>query len=133
MDALLYTQTESCGLAMRELELFKDNSGGVCYLEVVSKPFSVATDFFFDTHSLKDFVKNLEEIEINFVGEAKLGLEYEEPYILFRGDRLGHVKVSGLLIDTRENMQKLEFSFQTDQTSLRPFIANLREICNSYV
>jgi hypothetical protein len=132
MDALLFTQSESYGLVMRELKLYRDGSGGTCYLEVVSKSFSASASFFFDD-SLEDFIKNLEEIESNYVGEARLGLEYEEPYILFRGDRLGHVKVSGLLVDTRENVQKLEFSFQTDQTSLRPFIANLRDICNSYV
>jgi len=118
---------------MRNVELFADDSGGVCNLEVVSTPFSASTRFFFDVPSLGVFIENIAVIERTLSGEAKLGQEFEEPYVLFRGNGRGHITVSGLLIDSTEHMQKLQFSFKTDQTSLGPFIASLRKVSDVHV
>ena len=132
MDASLFTQSESCSFIMRDVKVYADGSGGVCSLEVVSTPFSALTQFFFDTPSLGAFVENLATVERTLSGEAKLGLEHEEPYVLFLGNGRGKITVSGLLIDSREHMQKLQFSFATDQTSLGPFLAGLREVISAY-
>ena len=127
MDASLRTQDESRQFAMNGVRLFEDGSGGVCQLYVVAAPFSASVQFFFDSMQLPRFVDNLAVIERTLSGEARLGLQFEEPHIAFRGDGRGHVIVSGLLTDTREQMQRLEFCFVTDQTALGALISALRE------
>ena len=131
MDAILNTQSENCALSMREIEIFSDGSGGVCELEVLSSPFSGAITFFFDHPYLNEFVNALESIQETLVGEAKLGQQYEDPYIYFHGNGLGHVLVSGLLCIYGEHSQKLEFSFKTDQTALKQFITGLHKASNA--
>lgn len=131
MDAVLHTQSKSCGFNMRDIEIFPDGSGGVCNLEVISTPFFGEIRFFFDYPSLPEFIENLNVIEHTLSGEAKLGQLYEEPYVMFRGVGLGHITVSGFLAEHTEHTQKLHFSFTTDQTALGPFINSLREITNA--
>ena len=131
MDAILNTQSEECALSMREIKIFSDGSGGCCELEVLSAPFSAAITFFFDYPYLNEFINKLDNIRITLVGEAKLGQQYEEPFIYFQGNGLGHILVSGLLSIYSEHTQKLEFSFKTDQTALAQFIVGLRKACST--
>jgi hypothetical protein len=123
MDASLHTQSGHHGLTMRGIKLYADTEGGACFLEVNSHPFSAALNFYFDG-SLRQFVGSLKEIDATLSGHAKLALFHEDPFLLFEGDGRGHVTVTGLLV---EMMQKLQFSFVTDQTSLRPFIDALEQ------
>lgn len=113
---------------MREIKIFSTSSGGVCKLDVLSSPFSASIDFLFDYLCFQKFILDLQNIEKNLVGEAKLFQEYEEPYICFKGNALGHVIVSGVLGIYSEHTQILEFSFKTDQTALSQFIAGLNMI-----
>ena len=129
MDASLHTNSEHYGLNMKNVEFFDDGSGGSCFLEVASSPFTVAVSFFFDDPPISKFIEALEGIDRTLIGEAKLGQQYEEPYFVLRGDGKGHVSVSGVLTDFSIDQQRLEFSFVTDQTALRPFIVGLKEIC----
>lgn len=50
---------------------------------------------------------------------------------MFRGNGRGQVTVSGMLIDSTERWQKLEFSFATDQTALGHFLAELRRVTDA--
>jgi hypothetical protein len=81
--------------------------------------------FYFDSPPLAEFVERLAHVERTLVGEAKLGQLYEDSYVSFTGDGLGHVTVSGLLVEGVPT-QRLQFSFTTDQTALGPFIADLQ-------
>ena len=130
MDAALLTQSTSCGLSMRDIEIFEDGSGGACLLEIISAPFSASIRFFFDVRPWQQFTHNLSIIDRTLSGEAKLCQDYENQYVLLRGNGRGHINVSGLLSDSTEHMQRLEFSFVTDQTSLGPFITGLRAVIN---
>ena len=78
MDAILNTQSASCGLAMKDIEIFADDSGGVCNLEVTSAPFSASIRFFFDYPTLAVFADNLSVVERSLSGEARLGSEFEK-------------------------------------------------------
>jgi len=131
MDAALDTHDASRVFIMRNVEVFSDGSGGVCALEIVSPPFSARDRFYFDTPALTTFIEQLANIERTLVGEARLGQQFEEPYVLFRGNGRGHINVSGLLIDQSEHGQKLEFSLTTDQTALGSLIAGLREVTDA--
>lgn len=133
MDAVLLTQSESCGFNMRDIEIFADGSGGVCNLEVISRPFSGEIRFFFDYPSLTEFIESLKVIERTFSGVAKLGQLHEEPCLMVRGVGLGHITVSGFLAVYSEHTQKLDFSFTTDQTALGPFINSLLEVINTKI
>jgi hypothetical protein len=131
MDASLHTNSEIYGLNMKEVKFFDDGSGGTCFLEVSSPPFKAAVSFFFDAPPILTFIDALEGIYRTLIGEARLGLQFEEPYFSLRGDGNGHVSVSGVFTGGSENEQRLEFSFVTDQTALRPFILELKEICRA--
>jgi len=131
MDAILNTQSAECALSMREIKIFSDGSGGFCQLEVLSAPFSAEIKFFFDYPYLHEFIVALECIEATLVGEAKLGQQYEDPYIYFYGNGLGHIFVSGLLSVYGDHTQKLEFSFKTDQTALAQFISGLHKAASA--
>jgi hypothetical protein len=128
MNAELQTNNDACGLRMENIKMYPDQSGGSCDLEVISLPFRANIRFFFDWPPLNQFVEQLEDIEQSLSGEATLGQQFEEPYIKFKGNGLGHIEVSGLLIVYNENIQKLEFSFTTDQTAVGPFIEELRSV-----
>jgi hypothetical protein len=123
MDASLHTQSDYCGLAMRGIKLYTDIAGGECLLEVNSHPFRASVQFYFDG-SLSKFVENLKVLDTTLSGQSKLAQSHEEPYVLIAGDGRGHITVTGLLVAM---MQKLQFSFVTDQTSLRPFIEALEQ------
>lgn len=132
MDASLATHSEQHQLGMKSIELFGDGSGGSCVLEVVSFPFSASAPFFFDFPSISEFVSALEGLSVKLVGEAKLGQQYEEPYFSLHGNGRGQIVVNGVLTVAAEHSQRLEFEFVTDQTSLPPFIANLKAVCHAY-
>lgn len=114
---------------MKGIRLFSDGSGGTCFLEVVSSPFSGATQFFFDWPTLEVFVSALEDLFAKLIGEAKLGQQFEEPFFSLRGNGRGTIIVSGLLTVAAEHSQRLEFEFVTDQTALPPLIADLKAVC----
>ena len=132
MDASIATYSEQHQLAMKSIELFGDGSGGSCLLEVVSSPFSASVSFFFDFPSIGEFVSALEGLSAKLIGEAKLGQQFEDPYFSLRGNGRGQIIVSGVLTVAAEHSQRLEFEFVTDQTSLPPFIADLKAVCHAH-
>jgi hypothetical protein len=129
MDAQLSTFSQSNALAMRDIELFSDGSGGQCMLEVASHPFSAQFIFFFDTPTLDEFVRQLQSIYKSLLGQAKLGQQHEGSHLLIQANGQGHLTVSGELNVSSEYSQKLEFSFATDQTVLPGFISELQAVC----
>lgn len=111
---------------MSNVQLFNEDSGGCCFLEVRSGPFSAAVNFYFDKGPWKSFLEGLDILDRTLEGVARLGQDFEEPYIELRGRGRGRVVVQGLLLEQSENSQRLEFSFETDQTVLGPFLEELR-------
>lgn len=129
MDATLITNSERHFLCMQDIRIFGDDSGGVCRLDLRSSPFQAQIDFFFDSPALSDFVTQLERLKEHLIGKAWLGNDHEELFIQFDGDGLGHILVSGKLLDsTCGRMQQLAFEFQTDQTALMSFIGDLKAV-----
>jgi hypothetical protein len=131
MDAELRTNSDTNALALREITFFESGSGGSCRLEIKAGPFSATWKFVFDFPPLGEFISKLASLEQTLTGEARLGLQYEEGHISFRGSGLGHVTVSGLLVQYGGHTQKLQFSFSTDQTALAPFIRGLQDALES--
>ena len=128
MDAVLRTNSERNSLALRDLKLFSDGSGGTCTLEVRSGGFAATVPFFFDPQPWANFLEKLQSMERNLQGSAKLGLNHEEPFIQMTLGNLGQLDVSGLLVEYTDRTQRLEFSFRTDQTALGGFASDLMEV-----
>lgn len=131
MDVVLRTNAADTGLSLRSLEIYRDGCGGGCLLDVQSGPFAAQIRFFFDMGPWNAFLQDLERLNESLSGEARLGLDFEEPFIALRGDGQGHIQVYGLLVEPRAHSQRLEFSFRTDQTALGPFLSELREVASA--
>ena len=58
-------------------------------------------------------------------GEALIKGQWEEDYIKFVLNDLGHLFVSGELHEHSDMAQSLKFEFRTDQTVLGPLIRDL--------
>ena len=104
-----------------------DDEGFKCQLNVISGPFTADIEFWFDISSAREVIECLGKIYEKPRAEAKLGFRYEQPYIQFKGDGLGHIEISGLLVEGPP-FQRLEFTFQSDQTLISEFLSELRDL-----
>ncbi len=105
------------------------DEGYKCQLDLSSGSFTAKTEFWFDKTSARQVLEVLRHIFEQPHGKARLSFRYEEPFIEFKGDGLGHIAVSGLLTEGPP-FQRLEFFFQTDQTMVGVFMKNLEELIN---
>jgi len=127
VDIVLETRAENPSLALREFKRFADGSGYSTTLAVRSGWISAEYDFFFEQPRLVAFIQALEEIDRTLVGSAKLKPVYEEQFIAFHGNGMGHIGVQGDLVEHGGIEQRVRFAFRTDQTCLGPFIRALRQ------
>jgi hypothetical protein len=124
----LKTQDENKVLNMSQIEKFADGSGYRCELSVASRGFSCHCPFYFDGPFLSDAVTALQRMDDGKPGEATIRGLWEEAYIKFASDQLGHVVVSGELFEHSEFPQAFRFAFRTDQTVLSPMISDLARV-----
>jgi hypothetical protein len=115
-------------LTLSSLEKLDDESYK-CQLDLSSGSFTAKIEFWLDTVSARQVLDVLSHIIDQSRGTARLSFRYEEPFIEFKGDGLGHIAVSGLLTEGPP-FQRLEFVFQTDQTMVGSFIKNLENLLN---
>ena len=127
MNIILQTNASDPSLEFRNCRPCDDDSFQ-CQLIVGSSPFSAEQGFWFERFYLEAAVVALEVLNKSFRGNAKLGLQFEEPFVALAGDGLGHVAVSGLLVQSGPRFQRLEWEFQTDQTCLVPLIRDFRNL-----
>ena len=107
------------------VEKFDDGSGYRCDLIVQSGAFAFRGLFYFDDFFLKHTVAAIEVMRAGTPGEAVLKGHWEEDYVRFRMNTLGHVTVSGLLLANGGSTQSLKFEFLTDQTVFGPLVRDL--------
>ena len=127
MDIILQTNSSDPSLEFRN-SLPCDHDAFECLLIVGSNPFRAEQGFWFGRSYLETAVVALETLNTSFRGSAKLRLEFEDPFVAFSGDGLGHILVSGLSVQTGPRFQRLEWEFQTDQTCLTPLISDFRKL-----
>jgi hypothetical protein len=80
---------------------------------------------------LAEFVKQLDKLHTNLVGEAALRCMEPNLQIVIWGDSLGHVTVK-LKITPDHMTQSHEFRFDLDQTYLGPFLDGCRSILSQW-
>ena len=104
-----------------------------CCLLVNSPPFHGVKTFDFEVSFAEILIVKLKEFyEVpHRFGPIKLASSlWEEECICFSGDELGHINVEGILIKYGDSIQRLYFSFVTDQTMLKDFIADFEVFLN---
>lgn len=121
----LRTHDEAHTLRFNSLEKFADGSGYRCTLIVVSRGFACERPFYFDDSHFPDAIKALKAMDAGRAGEAIIKGQWEEDYIKFALNDLGHVFVSGELYEHSDMAQSFKFEFRTDQTVLGPLIRDL--------
>ncbi len=120
----LRTNDPSKIVRLVEIERFHDG-GYRCHLTVVSGGFSCARPFYFDDAALSAAVPCLRKMAAGAAGKCVVKGLWEDSYIQIESNDLGHVVVSGEIVENSECLQRLEFTFRTDQTILAPLSKEL--------
>jgi hypothetical protein len=127
MDIKLKTNSEDKILEMNNIKLLEDNSAYKMNLDIYSRAFSVSKEFYIEPMQMDKFLKEIEEMNKTLKGLALMKPLYEEEYIEFSCDKIGHINVKGEIFEHSEISQHLKFEFVTDQTCLPDFINDLRK------
>jgi hypothetical protein len=123
----LRTNCSAHVLRLARIEKSKDG-GYACDLTVVPGGFSCDRQFGFDEDFLNDALEKLKEMSSGRPETAKLRYRYETDELQFRSNDMGHVFVSGDLVEHSDLPQRLHFEFRTDQTVLGPLIRDLQAL-----
>jgi hypothetical protein len=134
MHVVLRTHLANPALAWRDLERREEHhadipAGWQGTLALRSGAFAAELPFHFDDLVLGDFLRELDAMDRTLVGAATLRTPNEDPYVRLVASGSGYVEVGGLLVDSRNPWQRLEFEFGTDQTVLRPLVDDFRAAC----
>jgi len=113
---------------LAHIQKFHDGSGYRCELTIVSGGFSCVRPFYFDDDSLVDALAKLDEMDAGRPESTTIRCRWEEEFLQIGSNDMGHVFVSGEIIEYSERPQRLKFAFQTDQTVLGPLIRDLQAL-----
>lgn len=117
----------------KRLKLFDISGAGddyTCRVQITSHGFSCDRPFHFSRSYLERFCIALKAIDCSLEGHAELRHDYEDDTICIKGDGLGHLEISGSIVQHGELEQQLDFGFVTDQTCLRTLIPDIERILN---
>jgi hypothetical protein len=103
---------------LSHVEKFCNGSGYRCDLAVVSGGFSCLRPFYFDDLALSVAVPALREMAAGAEGKCVIKGQWEEDFLQIEANEMGHVWVSGEILEHSEFDQRLKFAFRTDQTIL---------------
>lgn len=113
-------------LSLNNIRLAGDRDYLVADLHVRSRGFSCEYDFYFDRFHAERVLSVLEEMDRGKTCEAVLKQEWEDDHLRFQTDSLGHVIVTGEMVEHGSG-HHFAFTIETDQTVLRPFINEFRD------
>jgi hypothetical protein len=121
----LQTHRTDTALRLSKVEKFDDGSGYRCELYVQSCAFAYQGPFYFADEFVADAIRSIKKMMAGEPGEAVLKGLFEDDAIRFQMNHLGHVKVSGLLLENGGATQSLKFEFRTDQTVFASLVRDL--------
>lgn len=96
-----------------------------CELRVRSNGFVLERAFWFEAPELIAFVETLRTMDQTLIGETELRTRYEDNFVRLVVSSRGSVQVTGMATEYSPLGQHLRFAFETDQTVLAPFAADL--------
>jgi hypothetical protein len=127
MNIRLFTHTINSLLEFRDVAR---SPGGEVYgarLCVQAGNFSGSLKVAYEAECFETFIRELEHMDRTLTGTATLKALYENDFVTLELDSTGHIDVRGELPDYSEGrFLQLVFEFETDQTSLAPFIRELK-------
>ncbi len=125
MNDTFLLESESFSLSL-DFEVFESDisypSNTILTVSVSSAGFSASTTMDIDIKDIPTFYYELQKVYDSLKGEAKIQEPYgNQRYILFSGDKKGHILVSGVLNSNGANgfWQELKFENCIDQTFFR--------------
>ena len=122
------THNQDTQLCFQEIHL--EDSTYRCQLRVKSGWIECNRLFFFDRTIAERFLETLKEMNQSFNGVGVLKSEWEDPFIHVACSKLGQIIISGLLIEHSDLPQRVEFTFETDQTILNDLIHSFNALLN---
>lgn len=139
MKDCIVIETECFKLSL-DFQVFESDisypSNTILSVCVLSEGFSASATMDIDIKDIASFCVNLQKVYNSLSGEAKIQEPFENrQYLLFSGDRKGHILISGTLNShgAKGFWQELKFENMIDQTHLPLFIEKLDAISRSYV
>ena len=130
MNDKFMLESEQFSLSL-DLQVFEPDieypSNTILSVCVSSSGFSASTTMDIDIKAFCNFCNELEIVYNTLKGSAKIQEAYGNQYILFSGDRLGHIMISGFLDSQGANgfLQELKFKNCIDQTYFPSFLKRL--------
>src|SRR5262249_10163461 len=129
MNIRLFTHTVNSLLEFRDVA--HSPGGEEAYysarLFVQAGNFSGNLNVAYERDCFDAFIRALEDMDRTLRGSATLKPLYEHDFVTLELDSTGHIDVRGELPDYSEGrFLQLVFQFETDQTSLAPFIKDLK-------
>ena len=138
MNDTVLLKSESFSISL-DFEVFESDisysSNTILTVSVSSAGFSASTTMDIDIKDIPTFYYELQKLYDSLMGEAKIQEPYgNQQYILFSGDKKGHILVSGVLNSNGANgfWQELKFENCIDQTFLPQFLKKLSIFSNRY-
>ena len=111
-------------------------SNTILSVSVSSEGFSASTTMDIDIKDIPIFCNELQKTYDSLNGEARIQEPYgNQQYIIFTGDKKGHIFVSGMLNSNGANgfWQELKFENCIDQTFLPDFLKKLTTLSTRYM
>ena len=138
MNDTILLESESFSLSL-DFQVFESDisypSNTILSVSVSSAGFYASTTMDIDIKSIPIFCNDLKRVYDSLEGEAKIQESFgNQQYILFVGDRKGHVLISGELNSNGANgfWQELKFENCIDQIFLPQFLKKLTELSKQY-
>lgn len=129
-EIVLQTNDDKKVLRLSDFKKFEDGSGYSCKISVCSGDFSCDRPFYFDDSHFPDAIRALQQMDAGNLGEATIKGQWEDDFIKFTLDKIGHVVVVGQIFEHAELSQQLKFAFETDRTVLGPLIRGFLDLKN---
>ena len=124
MNIVLRTNTYNPYLELHDVQRRGPNYS--FYLIIRSGPFEANKSFWVEVGGFEQFLEQIVEMDKTLRGKAILKPYFEPEYVAVEMLSGGHISVRGELFVYDAISQQLQFGFETDQTCLSPFIADLK-------
>ena len=137
MRECVFLESEHFSLSLH-FEVFESDikypSNTILSVCVSSSGFSASATMDIDIKNVPTFCVELNKVYNLLKGEARMHEIYGDQHILFSGDGLGHIMISGLLKSNGANgfSQELKFENFIDQTYLPAFLKRLTDFTKTF-
>lgn len=128
MDVELQTGTRNPSLWLEQIARLGDGSAYRFGIVVISDWLMARRQLFVDAAAVERFLDSLRRLDRDLSGRARLQSDYEPDWLELEINRRGEIRSRGHLESHGDASQSVDFDFVTDQTCLRPLIADIEAV-----